>query len=267
MRFFLGTHSPAFLHQTDVPLFVSRRRLKDRKTFKRATAPWALDSGGFTELGKFGAWSITAEQYAIEVGWYAEEIGGLEWAAPQDWMCEPTVRSRTGLSVERHQALTVENFLELRTLTLETDFIPVVQGWELDDYLRHVEAYATVGVDLTQERVVGVGSVCRRGDGRDVARILRALAREGLRLHAFGIKGDALVQAYDVIESCDSLAWSYRARRHGKALPGCTHKSPTCTNCLRFALRWRTRLLERVADPAERERLGQMTMEEDLCAA
>jgi hypothetical protein len=265
LRFFLGTHSPSFLHRTDVPLFVSRRRLKDRKTFKPATAPWALDSGGFTELGKFGRWSLTATDYAEEVQRYADEIGRLEWAAPQDWMCEPSVREQTGASVERHQHLTVENFLELERLG--PHFIPVVQGWELADYVRHVELYDAYNVDLSKERLVGVGSVCRRGDGRDVARILRRLHREGLRLHAFGIKGDALVQAYDVVDSCDSLAWSYRARRAGRKLPGCEHKSPTCTNCLTFALRWRERLLERVTDPTERERLGQMTMEEDLCAA
>ena len=38
----------------------------------------------------------------------------LEWAAPMDWMCEPAMLARTGLTVEDHQRRTVANFLELR---------------------------------------------------------------------------------------------------------------------------------------------------------
>lgn len=46
--FYLGTHMANWLGQTDVPLFVSHMRLRDRKTYPRALGPWALDSGAFT---------------------------------------------------------------------------------------------------------------------------------------------------------------------------------------------------------------------------
>ncbi len=46
MRFLLGTHLVHWLGELDVRLFVSRNRLKNRKTLSRARAPWALDSGG-----------------------------------------------------------------------------------------------------------------------------------------------------------------------------------------------------------------------------
>ncbi len=33
---------------------------------------------------------------------YRDEIGCLLWAAPQDWMCEPWITAKTGLTVAEH---------------------------------------------------------------------------------------------------------------------------------------------------------------------
>lgn len=63
-RFYLGTHHPHWLGRVNVPLFISRRQLVKRKSLPRASAPWALDSGGFTELKDFGCWTIDARTYA-----------------------------------------------------------------------------------------------------------------------------------------------------------------------------------------------------------
>jgi hypothetical protein len=41
---------------------------------------------------------MPADEYAGLVARYAEEIGGMDWAAPQDWMCEPWIIEKTGLS-------------------------------------------------------------------------------------------------------------------------------------------------------------------------
>jgi hypothetical protein len=79
--FYLGAHHPNWLRLVDFPLFISHRRLTGRATLPRARAPWALDSGGFTELSMYGAWQTTAEQYAMAVRRYRDEIGLLTWAA------------------------------------------------------------------------------------------------------------------------------------------------------------------------------------------
>src|SRR5262245_1670856 len=102
---------PNWLERTDVPLMVSRRRIEQRckRRLPRALGPWVLDSGGFTELAMFGEWRSSAQQYAAQVRRYADEIGGLCWAAPQDWMCEPSMLERTGLTVAEHQRRTIEN--------------------------------------------------------------------------------------------------------------------------------------------------------------
>ena len=132
-RFLLGSHQPGWLTTAGVPLFISDRRLRVFKTLPRAAAPWALDSGGFTELQQFGAWTVSAQDYVARVRRYRDQIGALLWAAPQDWMCEPAIVVKTGLSVAEHQARTVENFCTLRQLAPELPIIPVVQGWTVTD--------------------------------------------------------------------------------------------------------------------------------------
>lgn len=251
MRFYLGTHEVGWLWDTrleHVPLFVSARRLTRRPVImRRALTRWALDSGGFTELSMHGRWTVTTAEYVALVRRCHAEIGSLDWVAPQDWMCEPQILTLTGLTVAEHQQRTVENLLELRTLAPDVHFCPVLQGWCEADYLRCVELYQARGVELADEPVVGVGTMCRRQGTREAAQIMRRLAGCGLRLHAFGAKISGLTRYADVLHSSDSLAWSLNARKH-PPLAGCAHKS--CANCPRWALQWRARLLQGLAGPA-----------------
>lgn len=91
--FYLGAHHPGWLTRAKVPLFVSRNRLIKRRSFPRASARWALDSGAFTQLSIHGRWTVPPAQYAGEVRLLSQEIGSLDFAAPQDWMCEPWIRA------------------------------------------------------------------------------------------------------------------------------------------------------------------------------
>ena len=61
-------------------------RLLEIKTLRRGLVRWIFDSRSFSELSQRGRWTISAEQYAADVARYDEEICGLQWAAPQDWM-------------------------------------------------------------------------------------------------------------------------------------------------------------------------------------
>jgi hypothetical protein len=246
LRFYLGTHRPTWLWKLrDVPLFISHRVLRDRKSpFPKATTRWALDSGGFTELNLYGGWKTTPDEYIASVRRYSEELGSLDWASPQDWMCEPWVLNKTGLTVAEHQRRTTENYLELVTTAPGLGFIPVLQGWELDDYLRHADAYADAGVDLSVQPVVGVGSVCRRQGTHQIAEIFAALSERGLRMHGFGVKSSGLAKYADHLVSADSLAWSYRARRNPLDQPECGKNN--CANCMHYALEWRDRILNRL---------------------
>lgn len=74
----------------------------------------------------------------------------------------------------------------------------------------------------------------------EIDHIVSTVAALGISLHGFGVKTAGLVRYASDLASADSLAWSYGARM-APPLPGCTHKS--CANCLRYALRWRERVL------------------------
>jgi hypothetical protein len=255
VRFWLGTHQPGWLGRAGVPLFVSDRRLRVYRTLPRAAAPWALDSGGFTELQTYGQWTVTPTEYVARARRYRDEIGALDWLAPQDWMCEPLIINGgigpqgqrfagTHLSVGEHQRRTVLNYAHLRDLADDLPIIPVVQGDTPDAHLRCVDLYdQLIGVDLTATPLVGVGSVCRLQGTRTAGNILTTLHTVGLRrLHGFGFKTLGLAAHGHLLTSADSLAWSIDARRRGTPLAGCTtHRN--CANCLRYALRWRGTLL------------------------
>lgn len=248
MTFYLGTHHPVWLRRLGVPLFLSRRQLVRYRVLPRALAPWGLDSGGFTELSMSGAWRTAPADYVGDVRRFQRQAGNLAFASIQDWMCEPSILQKTGKSVLEHQRLTIENALRLRQLAPEVPWLPVVQGWKVEDYLRHVEMYAEAGIDLRDFPLVGVGSVCRRQGTREVVEILEALQERSLRLHGFGIKISGLPEGAPWLVSADSMAWSFRARR-SPPLPGCTHRN--CANCAKFALAWRSRILDLLDRPVQ----------------
>jgi hypothetical protein len=204
-----------------------------------------LDSGGFSELSLYGGWTVSPRDYVAEVRRYADEVGRMEWAAPQDWMCEPAMLAKTGLSVADHQRLTVENLLELRSLAPDLPIIPVLQGWRLADYLRCVDLYAAAGVDLPSEPIVGVGSVCRRQSTTEIEDIVLSLTRLGVNCHGFGVKTKGFRGYAHLLTSADSLAWSTNARMN-PPLSECSHGKEgtgSCASCPRWALRWRERAL------------------------
>jgi hypothetical protein len=254
--FLLGTHQPGWLARVGVPLFVSDRRLRTYRRLPVARAAWAVDSGGFTELQQYGTWTTTPAAYIARLRRYRDEIGHLAWAAPQDWMCEPVVITGgragpvtfagTGLSVAEHQTRTITNYLCLRDLAPDLPVIPVVQGWTVTDYLRCVDGYDRAGTDLRTLPLVGVGSVCRRQNTTGARHILAALHDAGItRLHGFGFKTTGLALCAPLLVSADSMAWSVHARRR-PAMPGCTaHRN--CANCPRYALAWRTQVLDTIA--------------------
>lgn len=259
--FFLGTHKPGWLADprfATVPLFVSRRSLTGRRSFPRAVGSWALDSGGFTELSLHGRWTLSAREYVAEVRRFRDEVGGLAWAAPQDWMCEPAMLAKTGLSVDEHQRRSVANFLELRELAPELPIVPVLQGWNVVEYWRCADLYQAAGVDLRRLPLVGVGTVCRRQGTGAASTILRTLASDGTRLHGFGFKVHGIRASLRDLTSADSLAWSVHARRrpplegHDRPGPGRPKGHGNCANCPEYALAWREELLagvERDAGP------------------
>lgn len=238
--FYLGIHEPAWMRSVAVPLFVSARRLRRRQRPPNALGVWALDSGAFTEIDTHGEWTIPPLRYAREVERWQREIGNLRWAAIQDWMCEPFMIQKTGLSVEQHQLRTCASYRDLVSLAPGVPWVPVLQGYRPEEYLRHYEMYLAGGVRLGELPLVGVGSVCRRQHTEEAEVILALLARLGLRLHAFGFKIEGLRRCHHYLASADSMAWSKGLRR--RKWPGCRSSHRACANCRYAAVQWRNRV-------------------------
>lgn len=255
MIFYLGTHRANWLERVSVPLFIARQTLAPRKTLPRALGTWALDSGAFSELSLHGKWTTPPGQYVAEVRRFHDEIGKLAWSASQDWMCEPFMLAKTGLTVADHQRRTVDSYLDLMARDATLPWAPVLQGWALQDYFDHADAYERAGVNLAQLPVVGLGSVCRRQGTAEATQIVTALADRGLSLHGFGMKTTGLRQYASGLHSSDSMAWSFRARKRGAPLPGC-HGHKNCANCITFAMHWRTEVLASV-ETGDRRSLWQ----------
>jgi hypothetical protein len=228
---------------------VSRTRLATRRSIPKANGPVLLDSGAFTELQRHGRWTITAAEYVAEVRRYIAAIGPehVEAISPQDWMCEPIVINGgttkdgpfagTGLSVVEHQLRTVTNLVELRRLAPDLPIIPVIQGYDLADYARCVALYQAAGVNLRAEPLVGLGSVCRRQASGEIDLIVSTLQAMGIALHGFGVKAEGLAAYGPLLESADSQAWSYAARRR---VGRCPHGRGIRweANCPAYALTW-----------------------------
>lgn len=247
MRLFLGTHQPNWVTQTGPALMVSINRLPKSKIYTAAT-DWFLDSGGFTELQKYGRWRSSVSEH-IDRCRHAQQFGRMIHASPQDWMCEPAVIAGgrigllsfcgTGLSVQQHQQRTVENFCELRQAAPDVPFIPVLQGWTVEQYHECAEMYAAAGINLEKEPLVGVGSVCRRQAMQEAQQIMSSLHERGLALHGFGFKQAGIRQCSSHMASADSMAWSYNARAENRP---CGNRK-NCANCRHYALDWYARTI------------------------
>ena len=159
-------------------------------------------------------------------------------------MCEPHILAKTGLTVKEHQKRTVNNLLELRKLETSVPIIPVLQGYTLEEYKDCFEMFESSGIDLRSENTVGLGSVCRRQNTNDIERIVRYFHSKDINLHGFGVKINGIKKYGELLQSADSMAWSYNARWL-KDYCSIHKKNPTtknCANCLNYALEWRDKL-------------------------
>lgn len=214
--FYVGLHHPADAHHFE-RVFISINAVRHRRKPVPAK-DWILDSGAFREIEQFGCYRHDPAEYAAEVDRLAAINPELTAAVSQDWMCEPFMLAKTGLTTREHQYRTIERYVQLRGLIRNVYLMPVLQGYSLESYLDHIEQYGSL---LHCGAYVGVGSVCKRNsDMRTIEAILSAIIRKrpDLRLHGFGLKTTALSSGVvrECLYSADSMAWSFAARIEGR---------------------------------------------------
>lgn len=211
MRFFTGLHQPSDAKHFD-SAFISVNRIHNRKK-PFVVNDWIMDSGAFTEISTHGRYRQPANEYASEITRWINN-GHLLAAVTQDYMCEPFILEKTGLSVTEHQRLTINRYDDLLAANVGTYIMPVLQGFAPDDYESHIKMYDE---RLSPGQWVGVGSICKRNSNiHAITAVLLKIkqARPDLRLHGFGLKTTALANPLitSLLETADSMAWSFHAR-------------------------------------------------------
>ena len=214
MLFYIGLHVLPLAKHFD-RCFISVNILKKRRS-NFIVNNWILDSGAFSELSKHGEYKYSVEEYAKDIERW-RHCGNLEIAVGQDYMCEPFMLEKTGLSVKEHQRLTIERYDKLINLT-NFPIMPVLQGYEPQEYIEHIDMY---GGRLEPNMRVGVGTLCKRNiNVADIISVLDPIKAKcpHLKLHGLGLKTTATSNAYiaSLIDSSDSMAWSFHARINGR---------------------------------------------------
>ncbi len=217
-----------------------RERFKSKPGDASYLTNSALDSAGFVAMMQGGyRWDVS--DY---VKFVVTQGGGAmcdwpfflwSWWSAMDYCCEQEIAADRQ-EVAKRMSLTIESYRDtLEELdwwrgegdNLTPDPMPVLQGRTAGDYVECFYglemAAQTTGREGLPE-VIGLGSVCRRKlhGPEGLLTILRELDKhlpEGVRLHLFGVKGDVLDELNglaDRIESIDSMAWDFRARKHAQ---------------------------------------------------
>lgn len=196
MLFFTGLHQPGDAKHFERACISIHRLEKRRKPVECGSV--FIDSGAFTKLAKHGCYPEPVGVYAAQLHrLHTQGVVRIAVASCQDYMCEPFMLAKTGLTVLDHQRLTIERY---DTLVTELDrlfdgavpfeVLPVLQGFTIADYLRHIDMY---GDRLTPGMWVGVGSVCKRQGRPAVIEDLLCSIKEvrpDLRLHGFRREAD-----------------------------------------------------------------------------
>ena len=178
----------------------------DRRILHLVTQhPVALDSGGFVASVLYRGSPFTVPQYmdlCAAAPW--------TWFASMDVTCEPeiagdeeTVQDRIAGTVRLNR----ECLREARERGIADRFVPVVQGYRVEHYLRCIDKMP----DLSRFPLMGIGSMCRRHVEDDEVGILRIVeAGPGIPRHEMPLP---LLRSQDHMDERASRAPARAVRR------------------------------------------------------
>ena len=264
-EYFVGTDDFQRAHKVNAMISanalvrIKNGALQIRKAPIRA-GRWMMDSGAFSQVTKYGDFIMSPEDY-VRIAVRFQDCGDLACIVTQDYMCEPHVIGMLQdmgkeASIRIHQRKSVERYkqivVEAERQGLKVPVMPVLQGWEVEDYIEHwnwlcavnrqlgrkgktVEAF---GWNHNQPRWIGVGSTCKRNKNPEVvSQILDALPWDfinsyDVRIHLFGYKTTGLKsdRIKDRIYSADSFAYDFTNRLNGE----CRTRKERIRSAIRF---------------------------------
>ena len=175
-----------------------------------------LDSAGFVAHVRYGGFPWSIDQYFQLVKSFPfRRYASLDYCVEQEIAHDRSlVLDRISRTINANR----ECWRRADDHNLLHSFMPVLQGRTPHDYERCADSLWSM---LTPGRVIGVGSMCRRPvNGPEgllaVAEHLHHILPNGVMLHLFGVKGQALSQLAHLsgrITSIDSQAYGVAARQ------------------------------------------------------
>lgn len=168
----------------------------------------AADCGGFVAARKWaGQYRYTPEQY---VDWL--HSWSPQWAATMDYCCEDEITTGNRGVVRERQKTTSELahlFFE-RFADVPWDWIPTIQGWDVEDYIRHAEEMKPL-IDRGVNRV-GIGTLCARADNETIKNVCMAVigVLGNVPIHLWGVKLDFFKSRIAIpnVVSADTASWN-----------------------------------------------------------
>lgn len=196
------------------------------KRFPKKTGKRWLDCGGYLLLNKFGHYPFSVVNYAN-----LQAVLRADYYASMDYPCEPDISRMLGLmSNEDRIRQTVKNAEILSELKnhLPGQMVPVIQGYELDEYKYCLDLYHSAGLIRSY---MAVGSMCRRISSQELNNLIPGIYHHARnhgveRLHFFGLKlSPDLKSLQEYIYSRDSAVAlddydiRLRKQRNGRRFP------------------------------------------------
>jgi len=175
-----------------------------------------VDSGGFGTIYAHGRYKKTDLQYLAYVKKHKPRYFAL-----RDYCCEPEVLRKWNRTVRQHIHMTLDHHLRLLDLvekiSVESQPVPVLQGWELDDYLYCLDLFREHGLINGRFDLLGLGTICRKVNLKSCKSILLRLREEipsKIKLHGFGVKLSFLkdLAVWNALYSVDTVAYDFISR-------------------------------------------------------
>jgi len=170
-----------------------------------------LDSGGYSFFSQWGEYPFSIEDYITLAG-ILKDTYPLYKVATLDYPCEPDINRSQLMTNKERIKKTVSNTVECYDLDKTLPWLPVIQGYKLDEYLHCIDLYNEAGVISDYW---AIGSLCsRKGNLRSIKYLLTKLyelALSDVKIHAFGLNLPYIKdpQIFNILHSSDSAAWTF----------------------------------------------------------
>jgi len=185
---------------------------KIARTFARILL---IDSGGFPSSFIHNGYNRSDHEYL----YFVRKVRA-DYFVLRDYPCEPQILQKFNITAKDQIHRTLEHHIKLlelyEQLEIKAQPIPVIQGWEIQDYLYCIDLFKEHGL-INRFNYIAIGSTCRRHQVKTTQQIILTVREElpsRIKLHAFGVKLSVLNNkaVWDSLYSADSSAWNFIAR-------------------------------------------------------